>query len=103
MATLLHFLRPLVATSLAGFLLSLGGLSSVLLGLMLLSLSPVSIVSGPVYGQVSQFLTTFGGGDRIEGIIAISLAIGFVAALLSLFSQYKRIQRSEWHLAASRD
>ena len=108
MATLLHFLRPLAATFCAGFSLSLCVLSGTLGGggggggsLMLLAASPLGLVLNPVYVQTSRFLTAFGAGDRLEGIIAISLTLGFVAALLNSFTTYKRCQRSEWRLAAN--
>lgn len=101
MATLLHFLRLLVATLLAGFFLSLSGLGLLLGSLVILSQSPVAMLFDPVYEPVSRFLMAFGGGDRIEGIVAIALTIGFVVSLLSGFSACKRNQRSTWHLAAT--
>lgn len=100
MATLLHFLRPFAVTFIAGFSLSLCVLGGLFGSLMLLAVSPVSLVLNPVYVQVSRFLTTFGAGDRLEGMVAIALTLGFVMALFSGFSTYKRSQRSEWHLAA---
>jgi hypothetical protein len=104
MATLLHFLRSLAVTLLTGFLLSLLTICTIgiLLGcLMALNVSPIGPVSAPLYAQVSQFLAVFGRGDRLEGILAIALTIGVVAALLDGFGSYKRSQRSEWHLAVS--
>ncbi len=110
MATLLHFLRSLAVTLLAGFLASFCALGLLLGGLMLLSESPlpkpvswpVAWVVGPVYAQLNWFLTAFGGGDRLEGMVAIALTVGFVAALLSGFSACKRSQRSEWRMTAAR-
>ncbi len=101
MATLLHFLRPLAATFCAGFSLSLCLLSGALGSLMILAASPLGLILNPVYVQVSRFLTAFGAGDRLEGMVAISLTLGLVAALLNGFSAYKRSQRSAWHLAAN--
>ncbi|KPQ35719.1 MAG: Tetraspanin family [Phormidesmis priestleyi Ana] len=103
MATLLHFLRSLAATLLLSFLLSLSGLALLLGGLMLLSLSPMGLLSDPLYVQVSRFLQAFGRGDRTEGMIAIALTLGTVAAVLFVFSAYKRSQRTEWHLAATKE
>jgi hypothetical protein len=102
MATLLHFLRSLSVTLLAGFLVAMCGLGSLLGALIVLSESPLAWVSAPVYAQLSWFLAAFGGGDRLEGMVAIALTVGFVAALLSGFSACKRNQRSEWRLAAAR-
>ncbi|MGC1307407.1 MAG: hypothetical protein WA885_09275 [Phormidesmis sp.] len=101
MATLLHFLRSLTLTLLSGFLLSVGCLGLLLGSLMLLSGSPVAVWCAPVYVRVDWLLTVFGGGDRIEGIIAIALTVSIVTALLHSFSSYKRSQRSTWHLAVS--
>lgn len=69
---------------------------------MLLSASPVAIVSDLLYAQLSWFLAAFGGGDRLEGMVAIALTIGFVTALLSVFSACKRSQRSEWRMTAAK-
>lgn len=101
MATLLHFLRSLVVALLVGFLLALTGLSLLLGGLMAIDISPMSFIVAPVYVPISQFFAAFGGGDRIEGIIAIALTVGVVVSLLDGFSAYKRSQRSEWRLAVS--
>ncbi len=102
MATLLHFLWSLSVTLLAGFLASMGGLGLLLGGLIMLGESPVALFSDPLYEQLNWFLTAFGGGDRLEGIVAIALTLGFVAALLSGFSACKRNQRSEWRMTAAR-
>ncbi len=105
MATLLHFLWQflwsLAVTLLAGFLLSICALGSLLGGLLVLQESPAASIAQPCYIQVSRFLAVFGGGDRLEGIVVIALTIGVVTALLGGFSAYKRSQRSEWHLAMS--
>jgi hypothetical protein len=98
MATLLHFLRSLAVTLLAGFLAALCGLGLLLGVLGVLSESPVALVSDPLYGLVA-----FGGGDRLEGMFAIALTLGFVAALLFVLSACKRAQRSEWRLISARD
>jgi hypothetical protein len=103
MATLLHFLRSLAVTLLAGFLAALCGLGLLLGVLGVLSESPVALVSAPLYSSVSGFLAAFGGGDRLEGMFAIALTLGFVAALLFVFSACKRAQRSEWRLILARD
>ncbi|CAN5745933.1 hypothetical protein BH23CYA1_BH23CYA1_08600 [soil metagenome] len=101
MATLLHFLRSLVVTLLAGFLLSIFALSTLMGGLLVLQASPVASIAQPCYVQASWFLAVFGGGDRLEGMVVIAVTIGVVTALLGGFSAYKRSQRSEWHLAMS--
>ncbi len=101
MATLLHFLRSLVVSLLTGFVLSLAVLGLLLACLMGLHISPIAFVADPVYLQFSQFLAVFGNGDRLEGIVAIALALGIVFSLLNGFGSYKRSQRSEWHLAMS--
>lgn len=98
MATLLHFLRSLAVALLTGFLLALMALGLLLGGLMMIDVSPVSPVSAPAYELVSQFLRAFGGGDRIEGIVAIALTVGVVFTLLVGFGSYKRRQRYQWHL-----
>lgn len=103
MATLLHFLRSLAVTLMAGFLLSVGALGCGLGALMALSVSPLAMISNPVYVRVSRFLAVFGGGSQVEGVFAIALTLSFVASLLNGFSAYKRSQRSEWHLAATED
>ena len=99
MATLLHFLRPLAVTFFAGFSLSLLVLGGVLGGLMLLAISPADFIFDPIYTQLNWFLVAFGAGDRREGMVAIALTLGTVAALLNGFTAYKRSQRSVWHLA----
>ncbi len=101
MVTLLHFLRSLVVSLIVSFALSIFTLGSLLGGLLVLQASPVAPIAQPCYVQISRFLAVFGGGDRTEGIVAIALTIGVVAALLNGFSSYKRSQRSEWHLAVS--
>ncbi len=101
MATLLHFIRSLAVALLTGFLLTLAGLGLWLGGLMALNASPVWFISAPFYVHTSRFLAAFGGGDRIEGMIAISSAVGIVFSLMIGFGSYKRRQRSAWHLAVS--
>ncbi|MGB3296242.1 MAG: hypothetical protein WBB01_24920 [Phormidesmis sp.] len=101
MATLLHFLRSLAVSLLTGFVLSLSLLGLLLACLVGLHVSPVAFVTDPGYLQLSRFLTTFGNGDRLEGIIVIALTVGIVFSLLNGFGSYKRSQRSEWHLAMS--
>ena len=101
MATLLHFLRPFAVTFLAGFSLSLFVLGSAFSGLMVLAISPVSLIFNPAYVQLSRFLIAFGAGDRLEGLFVIALTLGLVASLLNGFTTYKRSQRSAWHLAAN--
>lgn len=101
MATLLHFLRSLAVSLLTGFVLSLVLLGLLLTCLMGLRWSPVAFIADPVYVQLSRFLAVFGNGDRLEGIVAIALALGVVFSLLNGFDSYKRSQRSEWHLAMS--
>ncbi len=103
MATLLHFLRSLAVTLVAGFLLSVSVLGCLLGVLVALNVSPLGIISNPIYEQMSRFLMVFGGGDRLEGVVAIALTLGVVASLLNGFSAYKRSQRSEWQLAATKD
>lgn len=98
MATLLHFLRSVTVALLTGFLSALMALGLLLGGLMIIDVSPVSPVSAPVYALVSQFLRAFGGGDLLEGIVAISLTVGVVFTLLVGFGSYKRRQRYQWHL-----
>lgn len=105
MATLLHFLRSLAVSLLmgflAGFVMTVTGLGMVLMSLVGLQASPLATLTEPICTPVSQFLSVFGRGDRIEGIIAIALAIGLVATLLQGFRRYKDSQRSTWQLAAS--
>ncbi|MGB7086990.1 MAG: hypothetical protein WBD47_15630 [Phormidesmis sp.] len=101
MATLLHFLRSLAVTLLTSFLLALVTISGLFAGLMALNISPVAFVVEPLYIQIGRFLLTFGGGDRIEGIVAIALTVSIVTTLMSGFTSYKRRQRFEWHLAMS--
>ncbi|MFK8181949.1 MAG: hypothetical protein AB8B99_01155 [Phormidesmis sp.] len=103
MATLLHFLRSLAATLLAGFLLVLSGLGLLVGGLWMLRLSPVGFVSEPLYIYLSRFLRAFGGGSQIEGMIAIALTLSFVTALMFGFAACKRSQRSTWQLALTED
>lgn len=103
MATLLHFLRSLVATLLAGFVLALSGLGMLVSSLGMLRRSPVGFVSDPLYVQVSKFLTAFGGGSRTEGMIAIALTLSVALSLLFGFAFCKRSQRSTWQLAMTED
>ncbi|NJM96707.1 MAG: hypothetical protein HC800_05490 [Phormidesmis sp. RL_2_1] len=70
-------------------------------GLMALNGSPIAFVSDALYMPLSEFLKVFGGGDRLEGMVAIALTLGVVASLLYGFSFYKSSQRLAWHLAVS--
>ncbi|MBE9080241.1 hypothetical protein IQ241_23625 [Romeria aff. gracilis LEGE 07310] len=89
MATLLHFLRSLAITLLVSFLIPLSGLG-LLLGLLNLGqLSPAATASSVALQQMLTFLSVFGGGDPVQGIVVIGLAASLVGGLFDAFAAYK--------------
>ena len=100
-ATLLHFLRSLSIALSVGFMLSLSGLTGLLSGLTLLENSYLSIVAQPLGRWMREFLMAFGGGNCLEGAIAIALTTGVVTALWNIFEIYKHRQRDTWRLTSS--
>ena len=102
MATLLHFLRSGAIALLLGFMLSLSGLVGWLSGLTILKGSVMSAIAQPLHQWTRTFLIKFGGGDCVEGTLAIALTIGVVAALWNGFKTYKCWQRDRWRLVGAR-
>jgi hypothetical protein len=84
------FLRSLLVTSLLSFLLPLTLIGAALTGLSLMSSIPQCSQLGESGNRaLVEFLTTFGSGNPIEGILTISLTCSFVASLFDMFASHR--------------
>ena len=90
MSILPSFLSSLLLTALLSFAAPIA-----LVGVMLTTLFAVSYVPGlAVLGhtgasQILGFLTIFGSGFPVQGILTIGLTCGIVGTLLDLFNFYR--------------
>lgn len=51
--------------------------------------SPLSTISGVGKDYLMDFLTTFGAGDVVSGVVSICLTISIVGGLFEMFMFYK--------------
>lgn len=90
MSILPNFLRSLLLTSFLSFsapVLLVGGM---LASLCLLSYIPgIEIIGQSGVESVCQFLTTFGNGNPIEGVVVIGLTCALVGGLFDTYAFYR--------------
>lgn len=91
MSLSLSFLRSLILASLLSFLIPVGSLGVVLLGLFLGGRTPfLAVPSQAALHQFWQFLATFGSGDAVEGLLVIGIVGSFVGVLFDAFVFYQQ-------------
>jgi hypothetical protein len=91
MSMSLNFLRSLVLASILSFLMPVGFLGVLLLGLFLGGRTPfLEAPSQAALHQFLQFLATFGNGDAVEGLLVIGIVGSFVGVLFDTFVFYQR-------------
>lgn len=84
------FLRSLLVTSLLSFLLPLTILGAALMVLSLVSSIPQWAELGNSGSRLLMaFLTTFGSGNPMEGILTIGFTCSFVGSLFDLFASHR--------------
>lgn len=90
-----ELLQSLLVAAVLGFVLPLPVIGGIL-GLAAIASYLPGIESAAVslFAQMGYFLTIFGGGSELQGVIAISLTCAFVCMLLDGFVFY---QNQRWH------
>jgi hypothetical protein len=91
MSISLNFLRSLILASILSFIIPVGLLGLLLLGLFLAGHVPFwATASHNVLHQCLQFLATFGNGDALEGLLVIGIVGSFVGVLFDTFVFYQQ-------------
>jgi hypothetical protein len=86
-----NFLRSLILASFLSFVVPVGLLALLLLGLFLLGQVPLIAALGQTaLDQCLQFLATFGNGDVKEGIVVIGLVGSTVGIMFDTFVFYQQ-------------
>ncbi len=90
MASWMQILRSLILTAIVSFLIPLGLIGSVV-GIVLAMghLALVTHFSQLMLQRIFHFLSTFGGGDVLEGIVIIGLASSVVGTLFDAFTSFR--------------
>ncbi len=91
MSISLNFLRSLILASILSFIIPVGSLGVLLLGLFLVGQVPFwAAASHDALHQCLQFLATFGNGDAVEGLLVIGIVGSFVGVLFDTFVFYQQ-------------
>lgn len=84
-----NLFRSLALTTLFSFMLPIFLVGGLLLGLWFLSFLPLIAIVGQVgEGQLVEFLTIFGNGYPITGLLIIGVTCSFVGGVFDLFNFY---------------
>lgn len=85
-----HFLRSVLVTSLLSF-----AVPSLVLGLGVASMVAIGYLPGlgslseSAVKQLLQFLSTFGSGSPVQGVVVIGLTCSLVGALFDAYAFYR--------------
>jgi hypothetical protein len=90
MMTSIAFLRSLVLTTLLSFTAPVLLIGTTLVGLSLVGRIPtVESIAQAGVNQILGFLTVFGSGDAVEGLLIIGLTCAVVGALFDAYAYYR--------------
>lgn len=90
MSILPNFLRSLLLTTILSFTAPIVFVGGVLAALSIVSYLPGLTVVGEIGAtQVMTFLTVFGSGNPVGGVVTIGLTCCLVGGLFDLFNYYR--------------
>lgn len=90
MSILLNFLRSLVLTVILSFAAPVLLIGTLVTSLWLSShISGFETISQAAGGQILKFLSVFGSGNPLEGVLVIGLTCGLVGAIFDAYAFYR--------------
>ncbi|HEY9660097.1 MAG TPA: hypothetical protein V6C65_16690 [Allocoleopsis sp.] len=90
MSILPNLLRSLILTAIFSFLLPIVFIGTIFVTLILLGYVPkLEIIGSAGVEQVTNFLTIFGSGSAIQGVLTIAIVASLVGVLFDMSTFYR--------------